>query len=100
MKSSISPPPPPSMPMQSCVDGSLIILVRKISKKIAMSQNFKAGDAVIVGDPFQIHHAIMNPGVDAAHATPDDGILAVSISNIRLEKESFLNCGVSIHSGE
>lgn len=65
------------------LDDSVGILRRSIDKKVRIVVHKGADRAVIKGDEAQLQSAVMNIGINAAHAMPGGGEFLLSTRNIR-----------------
>lgn len=76
-----------SIDIDKTIIDTIEILERSIDKKIQISFNDKAKSKFVLGDDSQIHNALLNMGINAAHAMPNGGLLSFSIENIFLDKK-------------
>lgn len=76
-----------SIDLTKTITDTIEILERSIDKKIQIISDNRAKHTTILGDDSQIHNAILNIGINAAHAMPNGGKLNFSINNIYLDKK-------------
>ena len=71
------------------VEEALKMLHASLPATIEIRQNLKAGAAVILSDPTQIHQVLMNLCTNAAHAMRDKGgVLEVSLTDAEIDSDS------------
>ncbi|MBD3219986.1 response regulator [bacterium] len=63
------------------------LLSRSIDKRIELQTVLSADGAVVEGDPSQLHHALLNLGLNARDAMPDGGTLTISTRNVHLDDQ-------------
>jgi signal transduction histidine kinase len=67
------------------ISDAAALLDRSIDKRIRIVIDNHAPNATIMGDASQIHNALLNMGINAAHAMPDGGQLTFTTTNILLD---------------
>lgn len=71
------------------VEEALKMLHASLPATIEIRKNLKAGAAVILSDPTQIHQVLMNLCTNAAHAMRDKGgVLEVSLTDAEIDSDS------------
>lgn len=76
-----------SIDLSKTIADTIEILERSIDKKIQIVSDNRAKHTTVMGDDSQIHNAILNIGINAAHAMPNGGKLSFNTSNIYLDKK-------------
>jgi len=64
--------------MHQQIKETIILLQRSIDKKITISHQLNSPRTMILGDPSQIHNALLNFGLNARDAMPEGGTLLFS----------------------
>ncbi len=82
------------------INDTASILKSTIDKKISISVKHEAEDDTIVGDNSAMQNALMNLGINAAHAMPDGGDLIFQTENIKLDDNYCNACVFEITSGK
>lgn len=86
--------------IHAVVDDALAIFARTIDKKIKLTVAKDAANHAVIGDNTQLQSALMNLGINAAHAMPDGGEIFVGTKNILLNKSYCDACLFDIEPGE
>ena len=76
------------------------LLHHSIDKLIDIRQELKADRPMIMGDPTQLHGALLNLAVNARDAMPNGGVLTFTTSMIMVDKEICRKLGHNITPGE
>lgn len=76
------------------------LLQRSIDKLIEVKEDLQAARPVIMGDPSQIHGALLNLGVNARDAMPNGGKLIFSTRMVTVDKEACRRLSHDITPGE
>ena len=72
--------------LKQVVTDALGLLRSSLPQSVDIQTNFKANEALILGNTTQIHQIIMNLGTNAKHALGENGgVLAVEIDQIEIE---------------
>jgi PAS domain S-box-containing protein len=71
-----------------------------IPSTIQIKSNISSQTGIVLADPTQIHQVLMNLCVNAGHAMKEtSGTLTISLNNTQIEKDSPLNDGLELESG-
>lgn len=74
-----------------------LILERSIDKRISIKYDLNAVNDHIVGDPTELHNAILNISINARDAMPEGGVLTFETENVIIDNETLnqfnLPCG-------
>ncbi len=65
----------------------ITLLRRSIDKRIAISTDLRAVPSVVIGDPTQLHNALLNLALNARDAMPDGGTLRFATRVVTLPPE-------------
>ena len=76
-----------SLNVHKTINDTVEILERSIDKRIKIITDIKATYYNIMGDESQLHNAILNMGINSAHAMPNGGQLTFSTENVFLDKK-------------
>ncbi|WP_146157423.1 PAS domain S-box protein [Enhygromyxa salina] len=63
----------------------VLLLSRIIDKRIQITTELRADEATVLGDPSQLHHALLNLGLNARDAMPDGGQIIIRTRNPSLD---------------
>lgn len=76
-----------SMPVNvhKIIEEVVSILEHSIDKRIEVKRVFKAGSAIINGDPTQLQNALLNLSLNARDALPNGGELVFTTENVKME---------------
>jgi signal transduction histidine kinase len=72
--------------VQSVVAEVLDLISGSLPAGVRIGAGLRAGDAIVIGDPTQIHRVVMNLCTNAMQAMKSGGALIVSLDLVRLEK--------------
>ncbi len=78
---------------------SLALLEHSLDRSISILNRLDAVPSVVLGDATQLANAIINLGVNAAHAMPHGGVLTISTENVELDQEYCGNSSFDIQPG-
>ncbi len=62
----------------------ITLLGRSIDKRIRINQNFSAEKHMVMGDPSQLHNAVLNISINARDAMPNGGSILLGTRNIEM----------------
>jgi len=71
-----------------------LILERSIDKRISIKYDLNAVNDHIVGDPTELHNAILNISINARDAMPDGGTLTFDTENVIIDNETLKQFGL------
>ncbi|KIG14273.1 diguanylate cyclase/phosphodiesterase [Enhygromyxa salina] len=64
----------------------ILLLSRTIDKRIQITTELRADEATVLGDPSQLHHALLNLGLNARDAMPNGGRIIIRTRNLSLDE--------------
>lgn len=71
--------------IDTIINEAILLLKRTISKRINLQSRLVARDCYVNGDPALIQNALLNLGVNARDAMPEDGTITFSTANVELD---------------
>ncbi|MEI6218325.1 MAG: transporter substrate-binding domain-containing protein, partial [bacterium] len=89
-----------SVDIHKCVHEISSLLQHSIDKLIEISEDLQAARHVVMGDPSQIHGALLNLGVNARDAMPGGGKLVFATRMVNVDKETCRRLSHEITPGE
>lgn len=85
--------------LRDTVEGAVSLLERTIDKKVEISCKIDADQTIIDGNDSQLQNALLNIGINAAHAMNNSGELSFVVRNIVLEEDYCTYSPFDIHPG-
>ncbi len=70
--------------LHQIVDEVVAMLGRSIDRRIRIERRLEADPALVLGDPNQLHHALLNLAINARDAMPAGGTLTFTSRNVKL----------------
>ena len=77
----------------------ITLLRRSIDKRIAIATDLRAVPSVVIGDPTQLHNALLNLALNARDAMPDGGTLRFETRSVDLPPERRAQLHVALPAG-
>lgn len=87
-----------SVSINNIIDSAVTILKRAIDKKVEIIVQSDE-DYTVLGDPSSLQNALMNIGINAAHAMPDGGRFTIKTERMELNKEYCRACRFTVMPG-
>jgi PAS domain S-box-containing protein len=89
-----------SIDVQKIIKDTLLILKQTLDKKINIIDLNKADYLTIIGNDTEIQNALINLGINAAHAMPNGGTLSFITRNIELDQIYCKESAFEIEPGD
>ncbi len=81
------------------LDEVVLLLERSVDKRIAIRQHLEADPDAVMGDPGQLHSALLNVGINARDAMPNGGELCFATTNVTLNQAMCQGLSLAVNPG-
>ncbi len=68
------------------IHATIFFLQNTLDRRITLNENLAAACSTVVGDPSQLQNALLNLGINAAHAMPQGGTLKIATRMVELDR--------------
>ena len=86
--------------LRKVLESISLIMENSIDKRIQISKHFSSCESCLMGDPSQIHNAILNIAINGRDSMAEGGILSFALENIELDAQDIRNRDLHISPGK